>query len=426
MKFKWRIIYKSNFFKSVLNLSSGTSLAYLITIAISPVLTRLFTPEDFGLLQFFQSSIIICTPIVTGCYYYTLVTEKDAKRINALIKGISYLTIASTLIITTIATLVFFTLNILSDHLLLVTIGFPIILILNALTIAFDYFFIQSNHYTNISLGRIFRSGSTSLTQSLFGLNRLSGGLLYGFMIGKIVNAIYYLWRVGKNNLIAIYSSQIRTVKEVLSENVNQPLYILPTTIVSSGATELVIFIIASLFGGYELGLYSLAYRVISIPSLLIGTSIGDVFFKESSSLILQSKSIISLTLKTWFVLFGIAVLPMSALWLYGPEIITAVFGSTWKVTGQITTILAPYILFSFMSSSTGKLFISLNKQNFSFYFTLLIFVARISGLFLGYYYGGFIFAVSLMIAFHFISLLIYNMALFKQLFSYEKSLITP
>lgn len=423
MKASFLNLFRSKFFKSVFNLSSGTSIAYLVTIGISPILTRLFTPEQFGILQFFQSSIIISTPIVTGCFYYALVTEKSTIRIHALFKGVTILAVLSTILITAFSIIVFYFIDLLSNYLLLIVFGFPIILIANALVLTMDYLFIQSSNYTSISFSRIVRSGSSGLIQTSTGFAGYSSGLIYGFMIGKILTLIFYLWRMGSKKLLAIYKSQSQLIRTVLTENLKQPLYILPTTLVSSGATELVIFIIGSIFGGYELGLYSLAYRVISIPSLLIGTSIGDVFFKESSSMIQESRSIVLLTLKTWLILFGIAVIPMAALWLFGPEIVSFVFGVEWMVTGQITTILAPYILFSFMSSSTGKLFISLNQQNFSFYFSLLIFIARISGLFIGYYFGGFIFSISLMIAFHFVALCLFNLALFTQIFSYEKAI---
>jgi len=39
---------KSEFAKNVLTLMTGTTIAQAIPIAISPILTRIYTPEDFG------------------------------------------------------------------------------------------------------------------------------------------------------------------------------------------------------------------------------------------------------------------------------------------------------------------------------------------------------------------------------------------
>ena len=40
---------KSEFSRNVLTLMTGTTIAQAIPIAISPILTRIYTPEDFGL-----------------------------------------------------------------------------------------------------------------------------------------------------------------------------------------------------------------------------------------------------------------------------------------------------------------------------------------------------------------------------------------
>ena len=43
---------KSEFSRNVLTLMTGTTIAQAIPIAISPILTRIYTPEDFGVFAF--------------------------------------------------------------------------------------------------------------------------------------------------------------------------------------------------------------------------------------------------------------------------------------------------------------------------------------------------------------------------------------
>ena len=50
---------KSEFAKNVLTLMTGTTIAQAIPIAISPILTRLYTPEDFGVFNLMINSRII-------------------------------------------------------------------------------------------------------------------------------------------------------------------------------------------------------------------------------------------------------------------------------------------------------------------------------------------------------------------------------
>lgn len=48
---------KSEFSKNVLTLITGTTIAQAIPIAISPILTRIYTPEDFGVFALFVSLV---------------------------------------------------------------------------------------------------------------------------------------------------------------------------------------------------------------------------------------------------------------------------------------------------------------------------------------------------------------------------------
>ena len=82
------------FLKNVFKLSSGTSLAHLITILISPVLTRLFSAEDFGELQLFQSLVILLALFSTGCYHYVIVSPKIESEAKAIVKGIILFSLA--------------------------------------------------------------------------------------------------------------------------------------------------------------------------------------------------------------------------------------------------------------------------------------------------------------------------------------------
>ena len=53
------IIPKSSFTRNVLTLMSGTTIAQAIPLAISPILTRIYSPEDFGVLALFNTICVI-------------------------------------------------------------------------------------------------------------------------------------------------------------------------------------------------------------------------------------------------------------------------------------------------------------------------------------------------------------------------------
>ena len=78
---------KSEFSKNVLTLMTGTTIAQAIPIAISPILTRIYTPEDFGKYALFLSLVMIAMSITTLRYEQAFMLPAKSKDAFALLKG---------------------------------------------------------------------------------------------------------------------------------------------------------------------------------------------------------------------------------------------------------------------------------------------------------------------------------------------------
>ena len=71
-----RFLPKSTYAKNVLTLMTGTGLAQAIPIAISPILTRIYTPEEFGVFALYMAIASILTVLVTGRYEMAILLPK--------------------------------------------------------------------------------------------------------------------------------------------------------------------------------------------------------------------------------------------------------------------------------------------------------------------------------------------------------------
>ena len=60
------ILYKGGFVRNVVTLMTGTAIAQAIPILISPILTRLYTPNEFGILALYMAVVSVVAIIVTG------------------------------------------------------------------------------------------------------------------------------------------------------------------------------------------------------------------------------------------------------------------------------------------------------------------------------------------------------------------------
>ena len=90
----------NNFLRSILVLMTGTAMSQLIPIIASPLLTRIFSPENFGSFAFYLSIITIVSTVVTGKYEQAIPLPKSNR-------SASYLT-ALSLVNSCIITLILF------------------------------------------------------------------------------------------------------------------------------------------------------------------------------------------------------------------------------------------------------------------------------------------------------------------------------
>jgi len=81
-------INQSSFLKNLLTLLTGSVIAQALPILFSPILTRIYTPEDFGLLAVFMSLTSIFGTIANARYEMAvLLPKKETEAINIVSLG---------------------------------------------------------------------------------------------------------------------------------------------------------------------------------------------------------------------------------------------------------------------------------------------------------------------------------------------------
>src|SRR5690606_28082706 len=84
------VIMKSKFTRNILTLLTGSTLAQAIPIAITPILTRIYTPSDFGVFAIFLAITTILGSIANGRYELAIILpEKEGDAINIAVLGIA-------------------------------------------------------------------------------------------------------------------------------------------------------------------------------------------------------------------------------------------------------------------------------------------------------------------------------------------------
>ena len=86
VKLKEIFNFKSDFSKNVLTLISGVALAQAIPILLSPLLSRIYTMEDFGEYAIYNSFISVLIILSTARFEYAIALPKDNANSFKIIK----------------------------------------------------------------------------------------------------------------------------------------------------------------------------------------------------------------------------------------------------------------------------------------------------------------------------------------------------
>ena len=71
---------RSGFLGNTLKLVAGAGIGQALTLIISPILTRLYTPSEFGVYTFFISIVGGAALVATLRYEMAIILQKDEKQ----------------------------------------------------------------------------------------------------------------------------------------------------------------------------------------------------------------------------------------------------------------------------------------------------------------------------------------------------------
>lgn len=354
---------KSEFLKSVVLLTSGTFMAQVVSYVATPVITRLFTPDEIGELGIFLRITAFITAIATARYELSLpLPKKDqhAFQLFRLSLRIATITLLSTFLIG----LIYWGVQ-----------GFSVTNFWFVLMIVVGSFFmifknigtnwaIRMNNYKAISASSILTSFTANGLKIVAGLLAFGSlGLIVATVIGGGAAIIFFV----KDYFNAKYQDGFQRSKkkiQVLSKKYRDfPIYNLPHMLLDHGRELLVAFFVVLYFDQSVFGSYDHSFRMLKLPLALIGTAMGQVFFNRCSRMYSEHKALFPMLKRTTFQLFLISIVPFSVVFFFGEDLFLWVFGAEWGLSGRISELLAPWLMINFVASPISTIPMVVEKQ---------------------------------------------------------------
>jgi O-antigen/teichoic acid export membrane protein len=355
-----RLKPKSEFSRNVLTLMTGTALAQALPIAIAPILTRIYTPEDFGLLALFLAVFAVLSAVVTGRYEMAvMVQENEFQAENMVFLSIL---VALTMLVLTGLPVLFFSREIavlLGDERIEFWLYFlPILIFASGVYQSIDYWLNRQKKYRNMAGNKLLQAGGVSLVQLLVSYVN-SAGLIIGSVVGHLLSTLFVVKRSKLNFNVFNW----KEIKRLGVRHRDYPLFQAPFSMLNSLSTQAPIFFITKFFEASIVGFFSMVIKILSAPAALIAKSIGQVFFQRISEHARQSPEllmgdILHVALK----LLVIALLVFSPVLFLGPEIFSVVFGEEWVLAGEFAQVLVFAVVVKFVVSPLSIVFLAIDK----------------------------------------------------------------
>ncbi|MGB3290143.1 MAG: oligosaccharide flippase family protein [Burkholderiaceae bacterium] len=356
-------LIKNQFVRSVMLLAGGTAFTQAIMVLILPVLTRLYTPQDFSVLTVYFSVLSIFAAI--ACLRYEIaipLPESDEDSANVL--GLS---LALSLLVSVMAAIVIvifpseITLLAGQPELRSYLWAIPLGIWLTSTYAAFKYWATRKKRFASIASVQMSQSISSAGTQLGLGvLNIAPLGLLLGGIVNSGVGCLalgFHAWREGGD---ALRSVCLRGMLIMARKYDSFPKFSVLDALANNAGIALPVLIIASVAIGPEAGYLALATQVLGAPLSLVGSAVGQVYFSHAAEK-QRSGDIGSFTLSTMQGLARLGIGPMLFAGIVSPIAFPLVFGEAWGRAGELVAWLAPWYATRFICSPIAS---SLNVTN--------------------------------------------------------------
>lgn len=391
-----RTLLRSAGVRNFAKLLSANVVAQVIGLVVYPVLTRMYAPDDFGLLNLFLSIGGVLVILATAEYQYAIVLPKEDEKAHGVLQtgGLIALCVTGIVLLSVpfshpIAS-IFKTPGLAKWYWLM-----PVYVLASACWILLNYYYTRHKQFGRISCYQISQSVLNAGAKVGCGYaGFLHGGLICSTVLAPVVAVLISIARSWRKGLREVLHVDKNVCKEVAKEYGNFPKYSLPRALVNNLSGSLPALLLTPFFGLTNLGFWGMAITLAFRPINMISQSLYQVLFQHVAAKVNRRETIRPMLRR--FVLCGtcIASLCFVGLYVILPELTQWLLGAEWNITGHYIRVMLPWLLVNILSATTSFLIDIFQKQKISLYIEILSLVVRLTGLLVGVLLHDFYYSV--------------------------------
>lgn len=325
--------------RASLTLLAGGAMAQALPLLLGPLLTRLYSPTEFGLYQLFMAVATNLAVVACGRYEFALPMARDtaeADRLRRLALRIGlWVVLAATLGGTAWA--------VARAAAWPLWLG-PSVAALGLLSLA-TLWATREQRWRAMASARVLQHGGGAVAQVLAGTAHAGlHGLIAAplFAIAAATACLRLPWRLGSPTGLGGTARRYREF----------PLLNTPHAFAGALQDTLALALLSAWLGPAAAGFWGLALRYLKAPATLVGSAVSQALYPRLTAhgpgVTVQARSAVR---QVMLALGGVAAVLVALLWFAGPWLFGRLFGPDWQDTGLLARALALYIGAHFVAS---------------------------------------------------------------------------
>lgn len=350
---------------------SGGLLAQVIYFATLPILSRIYSVDDFSNLSVFTSLLILLSTI--ACLRYDVaitLAEKKSDVLRLFILSIM-LSTGITILILCIVVILWF-LKIIDLYLLFLPVAVWVCSISNSVV----NFYLKYKQYKKVSSLKVIQISLMSFSQIAFGffLPILGSiGLILGQVLNYAIGSIFQLKniiKIKKLKNISFYS-----LKLVAFKYSHYMKYSTFDSIFNLLGLHVPIILLTFMYDKYAMGIFYMAMRLIQTPIGILISAVSQIYYSNIQDL---DNNVFGFSVKLILCLTLLGSLGFFIFYLIQEPFISLVLGEKWLGLIDLSIWLLPWFFLQLISSPISTVMYALNKHKAMMILTLFGLIIRV------------------------------------------------
>ncbi|KFF20552.1 oligosaccharide flippase family protein [Chryseobacterium sp. JM1] len=354
----------------------GNFISKFVLVMGGLLLAKYYGSSEYGIFSIYLSIMSIFTVVLSLAQEHLIMLEGDEVEVN---NNFSTAGIISAAVMILAFLLVFIPFGIPKNIIFLgIFSGFLYLFTNNA-----KFLLAKKKMFKLVSVLTIVDSVVSFLFQVIFVFIKIENGLVIGSLIGYIAAF-----------LAAIYCARTYFVKPDLKKYIANAKkrpelfrYSYPSTLINALGNNIMPILISLYFADSLLGEYSLTVKIMSVPLLLISSSIATVYYPRAAELGNRGRSKSELfaytkkmSLMNFYIILALYILVNVA----GIPLLEVFFNKNWEHLGLFIFLMSFGYLTRSLINPIADILTILKRNNVALIFNIYLFLANIAAIFIG------------------------------------------